>query len=340
MTTLPNVNFTAGRPVRADELAEIINQDRAKINSLPAANLQKTEAGKVQINITGDAATVGGLTAGEIAGADFAVFAKTLAELLVNSDGLVISGGKATKNAGTANQLDITAIVAIQKDADGKLNRVEMASKNKTTSTGSTTYYLDVVPGAVDYSWSTEHPAPPYLPVAVVATDGSGNILTVTDVRPTSLTMFASLLPTIDVIALGETETTAYRGDRGAAAYAHSQVATGPTHGAVSAETGGTMVVRDEIGRSRFADPSHAKDAANKGYVDSRPSVSLGETETTAYRGDRGKVAYDHSQAAHAYLPLAGGTLTGTVAANAVVNINQTNGRLVLPVGTNKYATG
>lgn len=28
--------------------------------------------------------------------------------------------------------------------------------------------------------------------------------------------------------------------------------------------------------------------------------VSLGETETTAYRGDRGKAAYDHSQAAHA----------------------------------------
>lgn len=28
--------------------------------------------------------------------------------------------------------------------------------------------------------------------------------------------------------------------------------------------------------------------------------VSLGETETTAYRGDRGKAAYDHSQSAHA----------------------------------------
>lgn len=28
--------------------------------------------------------------------------------------------------------------------------------------------------------------------------------------------------------------------------------------------------------------------------------VSLGETNTTAYRGDRGKTAYDHSQAIHA----------------------------------------
>ena len=28
--------------------------------------------------------------------------------------------------------------------------------------------------------------------------------------------------------------------------------------------------------------------------------VSLGETNTTAYRGDRGKTAYDHSQSSHA----------------------------------------
>lgn len=31
-------------------------------------------------------------------------------------------------------------------------------------------------------------------------------------------------------------------------------------------------------------------------YVEISPSLALGETATTAYRGDRGKVAYDHSQ--------------------------------------------
>jgi hypothetical protein len=35
----------------------------------------------------------------------------------------------------------------------------------------------------------------------------------------------------------------------------------------------------------------------------------LGETSTTAYRGDRGKTAYDYSQVGH--LPLSGGSLTG-----------------------------
>jgi hypothetical protein len=35
-------------------------------------------------------------------------------------------------------------------------------------------------------------------------------------------------------------------------------------------------------------------------YVEISPSIALGETSSTAYRGDRGKVAYDHSLSAHA----------------------------------------
>ena len=281
--TLPNVNFTAGRPVRADELAEIINQDRAKINSLPAANLQKTEAGKVQISITGDAATVGGLTAGEIAGADFAVLAKTLAEMLVNESGLVISGGVASKNSGTANLLDITAIVAIQKDGDGKLDRVELGALTKTTATGSTTYYLDLVPAAVDCSWGTAHATAPYIPIAEVTTDGSGNISTVTDKRPVTVAFFDDLTPEVaEGLELGETSATAYRGDRGATAYAHSQVATGGVHGAVSAATVGTMMVRDASGNVSVADPTAAGHAATKTYADARETSARAYTDAQA----------------------------------------------------------
>lgn len=36
------------------------------------------------------------------------------------------------------------------------------------------------------------------------------------------------------------------------------------------------------------------------GFVEISASLALGETSSTAYRGDRGKIAYDHSQAAHA----------------------------------------
>lgn len=35
-------------------------------------------------------------------------------------------------------------------------------------------------------------------------------------------------------------------------------------------------------------------------YAEVGKSIALGETSSTAYRGDRGKIAYDHSQAAHA----------------------------------------
>lgn len=34
-------------------------------------------------------------------------------------------------------------------------------------------------------------------------------------------------------------------------------------------------------------------------YVEISPSLALGETSSTAYRGDRGKIAYDHSQSDH-----------------------------------------
>lgn len=39
---------------------------------------------------------------------------------------------------------------------------------------------------------------------------------------------------------------------------------------------------------------------SGSGYVEISASLALGETSSTAYPGDKGKAAYDHSQAAHA----------------------------------------
>ena len=39
---------------------------------------------------------------------------------------------------------------------------------------------------------------------------------------------------------------------------------------------------------------------SGSGYAEISQSLALGETSATAYRGDRGKIAYDHSQGAHA----------------------------------------
>lgn len=51
--------------------------------------------------------------------------------------------------------------------------------------------------------------------------------------------------------------------------------------------------------------------SANWSTFNSKSDLALGETDTTAYRGDRGKTAYDYSQVGH--LPLAGGTMAGNI---------------------------
>jgi hypothetical protein len=57
-------------------------------------------------------------------------------------------------------------------------------------------------------------------------------------------------------------------------------------------------------------------------YVVISSSLALGESSTTAYRGDRGKIAYDYSQVGH--LPLAGGTVTGNLVVGGDLTISGT----------------
>lgn len=54
-------------------------------------------------------------------------------------------------------------------------------------------------------------------------------------------------------------------------------------------------------------------------YYELSPGVALGETSSTAYRGDRGKIAYDHSQEAHAR---ADATKTEKSTTNGNIKIN------------------
>ena len=54
-------------------------------------------------------------------------------------------------------------------------------------------------------------------------------------------------------------------------------------------------------------------------YVEISSSLALGETESTAYRGDRGKIAYTHSQSAHARTDA---TATAASTTNGKIKIN------------------
>ena len=72
-------------------------------------------------------------------------------------------------------------------------------------------------------------------------------------------------------------------------------------------------------------------------YVEISASLALGETSSTAYRGDRGKVAYDHSQATHARTDA---TKTAASSTNGNILINGTETPVYKhPAGTNPHET-
>lgn len=72
-------------------------------------------------------------------------------------------------------------------------------------------------------------------------------------------------------------------------------------------------------------------------YVEISPSLALGETSSTAYRGDRGKTAYDHSQSTHARTDA---TKVEKSSTNGNIKINGTETTVYThPSGTNPHGT-
>ena len=73
-------------------------------------------------------------------------------------------------------------------------------------------------------------------------------------------------------------------------------------------------------------------------YVEISPTLALGETSSTAYRGDRGKTAYDHSQSTHARTDATAVTSSST---NGNIKINGTETTVYTHPGsgTNPHGT-
>ena len=96
----------------------------------------------------------------------------------------VHSGIACAKDGTVANQLDIASGVAFVTASDGTTIQIDVAADNThTTSTPSTTYYLFLLNTGA-WQWGTTATGPTNsLPICQVATDGSGNISSVTDVR-------------------------------------------------------------------------------------------------------------------------------------------------------------
>ena len=126
----------------------------------------------------------------------------TESTLSLNPDfgsGAVVSGFVATKDGTIATKLDVTSGIAYLKQADGSYRQRKPAASNQTTSVINTTYHLYLQPDGTWY-WSTSNsPAANSLAIANVTTDGSGNILAVSDQRNRTITIFPGATGTIAV---------------------------------------------------------------------------------------------------------------------------------------------
>jgi hypothetical protein len=107
----------------------------------------------------------------------------------------VESGMVSTKDGSVASQLDITSGVAWLMQTDSTLRRRAPTSTNRSTSGHpSTTMYLFLQNDGT-YAWQTSSSGPSNsLAIAHCTTDGSSNILVVTDDRDLNPNLFNSAL--------------------------------------------------------------------------------------------------------------------------------------------------
>ena len=205
-------------------------------------------------------------------------------------------------------------IVTTNKNTYFTANNITIGTAAPTTTTGGTYAKGDIIinsaPSADAIGWICTKEGTPGTWKAIK----SG--VDVTSMAWGSVTgKPATFTPT-----LGVTSTTAFRGDYGNTAYQHSQTAHAPanaqknsdiTKAEIEAKLTGAITshnhnssyytkteVTDYLAGKSDTDHAHAW-----ADITGKPATftpTLGVTSTTAFRGDQGKTAYDHSQSAHA----------------------------------------
>ena len=138
--------------------------------------------------------------------------------------------GKALTSDVTLSATDVSAIPASQKGAASGV--AELDSSGKVPSAQLPSYVDDVL----EYDNRTSFPQ----------TGETGKIYIAKDTNKTyrwSGTTYAEIAASL---ALGETSSTAYRGDRGKAAYEHSQLTSGNPHNVSKSDVGLGNVTNDK----------------------------------------------------------------------------------------------
>jgi hypothetical protein len=126
----------------------------------------------------------------------------------------------------------------------------------------------------------TEHTA--YFAIAVTVESGG--------VVPDDESSVQLLLTKAALVALGETSNTAYRGDRGKIAYDHSlEDHEDDPHG-LETYVDNAIEIKADVDAGNLSASYITDWKTTLGVID------LGDSSSEAYRGDRGTIAYDHSQ--------------------------------------------
>jgi len=226
---------------------------------------------------------------------------------------------------GSSGVVDLGTVITAHQDISGKMNAslkgaangvAELDSTGKVPSSQLPSYVDDVL----EYDSQSAFPT----------TGEAGKIYVAKDTNKTyrwSGTAYVEISPSL---ALGETSSTAYRGDRGKTAYDHSQsthartdataVAASSTNGNIKINGTETTVythpgsgtnphgtTKSDVGLGNVGNFKAVSTAASQGLTDTEKSnaranigagtssLALGTSSSTAYRGDRGNSAYAHA---------------------------------------------
>ena len=95
-------------------------------------------------------------------------------------------------------------------------------------------------------------------------------------------------------LTLGNTQDSAFRGDYGNTAYQHSQTAHAPSNAQKNSD-----ITKAEI-EAKLTGIITSHSHSDNAPAEHGPHLELGTGSENAYYGDKGKIAYDHSQTAHA----------------------------------------
>ena len=247
----------------------------------------------------------------------------------------VDSAGNVTVNDNSHNHT-IENVTGLQDALDGKISASQKGTNNgvaeldatgKVPSSQLPSYVDDVIEGYLNSSDNKFYEENSY---ATEITGEGGKIYIDIETNKTYRWSGSVYAPIADNLALGETESTAYRGDRGKIAYDHSQTAHAPSNAEenviVGVQVNSSDVAPDSNRKINITVPTKTSDLANdSGYITETTTYDLGANQNAA--NGNAKITLAGSDASNDEVKISGtgaATVTTDGEGNIIVNSTDT----------------